>query len=417
MRHNRKDYESIQPDASDEAWDLISRTALYLRGVEGDPRARELAGRVHTFLGKVHRPRIPADEPVFLLRSTDVTAPHTVRFWADCNRSTDPQMAASLDLWADEMARYAATYYGGGRTPDVDRVLLRMRPWDPEWRRPAEARSAEVVGSPSSGEHEVEAGFLPKLGIYQADCSCGWKSFAYSRLIMAEQAAAHHARTAPPGPHRDNPTCWHSEIPEECPHCAAALAAHGVPPGPCPACGGERRWEKTGNWIAAICLQCGRRSADRPEPVSTQSAVQSSDSSPSDEAEKSEPITVKSEDDPTCWHSEDPDTCPHCRAVIEGHVYRPDPWAELEHLTNAFSGRLLRLGDPDPESFGSIRRARRVLKERPARSVPITPIQALTQTCFICREPVKLPNVHWAWGNDVAHRGCVMDPESDTGGH
>lgn len=75
----------------------------------------------------------------------------------------------------------------------------------------------------------------------------------------------------------------------------------------------------------------------------------------------------------TCWHSEDPDTCPHCCAAIDGHVYRPDPWAELEHLTTAIAGAMRRFGVIDGLVSGYLDRARTALAHRDLDRWPTRP--------------------------------------------
>lgn len=49
--------------------------------------------------------KIGADEPVFLVRAQDKSAPETLRFWADENIRNDGDPAASrlAEQWADKM--------------------------------------------------------------------------------------------------------------------------------------------------------------------------------------------------------------------------------------------------------------------------------------------------------------------------
>jgi hypothetical protein len=71
--------------------------------------------------GFITMPDIPDDEPVFLLRAKDATAPSAVRAWADELRRCGGEKATvdqALDH-ADEMERYADTHYRGGKVPDA----------------------------------------------------------------------------------------------------------------------------------------------------------------------------------------------------------------------------------------------------------------------------------------------------------
>jgi len=51
---------------------------------------------------------IPDDEPVFLLRAQDKSAPATLRFWAVENRSAggDEALSALAELWASNMEQW-----------------------------------------------------------------------------------------------------------------------------------------------------------------------------------------------------------------------------------------------------------------------------------------------------------------------
>lgn len=62
--------------------------------------AREDYNRIQDPSGK-----IPADEPVFLLRAQDISAPETIRFWADENVRNGGDLALSqlAEQWADHM--------------------------------------------------------------------------------------------------------------------------------------------------------------------------------------------------------------------------------------------------------------------------------------------------------------------------
>jgi hypothetical protein len=81
-------------------------------------------------------PIIPDDEPVFLLRAKDITAPDTVRAWAEYRRMTRRAAADVAHIpyddtekrareWAEEMEQYAAEHYEGGKIPDTPEGMLR----------------------------------------------------------------------------------------------------------------------------------------------------------------------------------------------------------------------------------------------------------------------------------------------------
>lgn len=63
--------------------------------------------------------RIPADEPVFLLRSCDKAAPEAVRYWAMIveNMGGDPDIVSSARAHAELMEKYP----GEKKIPDLER--------------------------------------------------------------------------------------------------------------------------------------------------------------------------------------------------------------------------------------------------------------------------------------------------------
>jgi len=66
--------------------------------------AREDYDRIQDPSGK-----IPADEPVFLLRAQDYIAPATLRFWANANRKNpqaDMRIIIMVEQWANEMEKW-----------------------------------------------------------------------------------------------------------------------------------------------------------------------------------------------------------------------------------------------------------------------------------------------------------------------
>lgn len=52
--------------------------------------------------------KIPADEPVFLLRAQDISAPETLRFWADENvrNGGDLELSRLAEQWATTMEEW-----------------------------------------------------------------------------------------------------------------------------------------------------------------------------------------------------------------------------------------------------------------------------------------------------------------------
>jgi hypothetical protein len=62
---------------------------------------------------------IPDDEPVFLLRAKDQTAPDVVRYWAmrAAAASAEPRMVKSALLHADEMEQWQRKH--GSHVPDM----------------------------------------------------------------------------------------------------------------------------------------------------------------------------------------------------------------------------------------------------------------------------------------------------------
>ena len=62
---------------------------------------------------------IPADEPVFLLRGKDVTAPDTVRYWAmrAANAGAEPRMVKNALLQADAMENWQRDH--ASQVPDM----------------------------------------------------------------------------------------------------------------------------------------------------------------------------------------------------------------------------------------------------------------------------------------------------------
>ena len=72
--------------------------------------------------GSIGLPDMPEDEPIFILRAKDATAPHAVRSWAWNLQALDQGDDGTVQMalaHADEMENYARQHYGGGKTPDA----------------------------------------------------------------------------------------------------------------------------------------------------------------------------------------------------------------------------------------------------------------------------------------------------------
>lgn len=112
MRHCRTDYEAIQP------WPTKRPHTVKQDG--------QLLDDAPIYRGKPpYEPIIPDDEPVFVLRSADVSGPELVRLWADRNERDggDPATADRVRRWADEMEAYGQA--NGTKVADTPAELLR----------------------------------------------------------------------------------------------------------------------------------------------------------------------------------------------------------------------------------------------------------------------------------------------------
>lgn len=65
---------------------------------------------------------IPEDEPVFLLRAQDLTAPHTVRYWARTARDfgAKEEIVQAAQEQADAMFKWQEEH--GSKIPDMPNV-------------------------------------------------------------------------------------------------------------------------------------------------------------------------------------------------------------------------------------------------------------------------------------------------------
>lgn len=71
--------------------------------------------------------KIPADEPVFVIRAKDVSAPRVVAYWARINRrlGADPVMCDAVEAWSESLARWQQQHPEQVKVPDVDAALIR----------------------------------------------------------------------------------------------------------------------------------------------------------------------------------------------------------------------------------------------------------------------------------------------------
>lgn len=108
MRHARSDYEAIQP------WPTKRPHHVKQNGVLAMDVPPEMTGY----------PIIPDDEPVFILRAKDITAPAIVRLWCQAQEDIggDPVVAERIQRWADEMESYGREH--GAKVPDTPHEFL-----------------------------------------------------------------------------------------------------------------------------------------------------------------------------------------------------------------------------------------------------------------------------------------------------
>lgn len=123
MRHCRLDYEAIQP------WPVKRPHYVKAAGVltplpEGALTDPDL---IHALEAGDIMPIIPDDEPVFILRAKDITAPDVLDFWVRLN-GQDVTTALRVQAFAQEMRAYAAEHYDGGKMADTPHDLLRAHP-------------------------------------------------------------------------------------------------------------------------------------------------------------------------------------------------------------------------------------------------------------------------------------------------
>lgn len=111
MRHARSDYEAIQPwptkrpHTVKQDGQVVFDATVY----RGDPP---------------YDPIIPDDEPVFILRAKDVTAPEVVRYWCDVQdrEGGDETVTWRIRRFAEEMEAYGQEH--GAKMPDTPHELL-----------------------------------------------------------------------------------------------------------------------------------------------------------------------------------------------------------------------------------------------------------------------------------------------------
>jgi hypothetical protein len=66
------------------------------------------------------------DEPVFILRARDVTAPDTLRHWAMrvARAGASPNLVSAAEEWADRMEAWGREH--GTKVPDTPHELLKL---------------------------------------------------------------------------------------------------------------------------------------------------------------------------------------------------------------------------------------------------------------------------------------------------
>jgi hypothetical protein len=154
MLHARSDYQRIQDPAANKdlvlaynaAMNLVARGPLYGKGrpvhsseTEAYSALSELCRHLTPTLGLivdakgVYMPAHPIadDEPVFVLRASDMHAPETVEKWAalayDRGKGDDP-FSRSAMAHADRMREWAGSH-GGSKRPDAPPETLEW--WNP----------------------------------------------------------------------------------------------------------------------------------------------------------------------------------------------------------------------------------------------------------------------------------------------
>lgn len=112
MKHARKDYEAIQP------WP--TKRPHFAR----DPEAGVVLFDAPSIDEAAIEPIIPEDEPVFILRAKDISAPDVVRYWCDRQEALggDPLVVHHIRQFADEMAAYGDAH--GAKVADTPHELL-----------------------------------------------------------------------------------------------------------------------------------------------------------------------------------------------------------------------------------------------------------------------------------------------------
>lgn len=120
MKHLRSDYDEIQcgMDADVRSWveDVLAMADL--------PDSVRRDGEVLL----AAPPKIPVDEPVFIIRAKDPLASLVVSFWAHRQEQAgaDPALCERVRAWATEMDAYRMACYGPERQyADVPEGALR----------------------------------------------------------------------------------------------------------------------------------------------------------------------------------------------------------------------------------------------------------------------------------------------------
>ena len=122
MKHARSDYEAIQPWPTKRPH-FAKQNGNTVEVPVDDPDWKGIDARAQVSAGLV-QPIIPDDEPVFILRAKDITAPEVVRYWCDVQEREggDPVVAACIRRFSVEMEAYGQEH--GAKMPDTPHELL-----------------------------------------------------------------------------------------------------------------------------------------------------------------------------------------------------------------------------------------------------------------------------------------------------
>jgi hypothetical protein len=71
--------------------------------------------------------KIPADEPVFVIRGKDITAPIVINYWASIaeQNGVGPEMVEAVRQWARAISTWQDENKAVVKVPDVDSAMLK----------------------------------------------------------------------------------------------------------------------------------------------------------------------------------------------------------------------------------------------------------------------------------------------------